>query len=98
MKRGYRLIACALILALMLPNATFAQSAEGFGQNVRIKLSIGDRTSFKFTPVGEFTLLEDSVVKVGTEELTVKAVGGRVSIEFANKTARITASARTISA
>ena len=75
MKRGYRLIACALILALMLPNATFAQSAEGFGQNVRIKLSIGDRTSFKFTPVGEFTLLEDSGVKVGTEELTVKAVG-----------------------
>lgn len=86
MKRGYRFVAYALILALMLPQAAFAQGAEGFGQNVRIKLSIGDRTSFKFTPVGEFTLLEDSGVKVGTEELTVKAVGGRVSIEFANKT------------
>lgn len=86
MKRGYRFVACALILALMLPQAAFAQGAEGFGQNVRIKLSIGDRTSFKFTPVGEFTLLEDSGVKVGTEELTVKAAGGRVSIEFANKT------------
>lgn len=86
------LIALMLAAVFLLP--AVQARAEGFGESVRIKISIGDRRSFKFTPVGKFTLKEDKSVNVGTDELTVSITGGRVSIAFADKT--VTASSLTL--
>ncbi len=76
----------ALLLALTLLIGMVPARAAVFHSDVRVMLSIGSVREFTFTPVGEFTLQEDEDIKVGTEELTVKAVGGQVSITFGDDT------------
>lgn len=76
----------ALILALTLLFSMVPAYGAVFHSDVRVMLSIGKVREFTFTPVGEFTLQEDDDIKVGTEELTVKAVGGQVSITFGDDT------------
>ena len=77
--------AIAFAMALTLIMAMLPAFAAVFHSDVRVKLSIGSGRSFTFTPVGEYTLKEaDS--SVGTDELTVEAVGSRVSIKLGDKT------------
>ena len=66
MKARLKALIALMLAAVFLLPAVQAR-AEGFGESVRIKISIGDRRSFKFTPVGKFTLKEDKSVNVGTD-------------------------------
>lgn len=76
--------AIAFALALTLVMVMLPAFAAVFHSDVRVKLSIGSGRSFTFTPVGEYTLKEaDS--SVGTDELTVEAVGSRVSIKLGTR-------------
>ena len=77
--------AIAFALALTLIMAMLPAFAAVFHSDVRVKLSIGSGRSFTFTPVGEYTLKEADK-GVGTDELTVEAVGSRVSIKLGDKT------------
>ena len=76
--------ALAFALALTLIMAMLPAFAAVFHSDVRVKLSIGSGRSFTFTPVGEYTLKEAGS-SVGTDELTVEAVGSRVSIKLGDK-------------
>lgn len=76
----------ALIMALCTIFGLVPAQAAVFHSDVRVMLSIGKVREFTFTPVGEFSLQEDEDIHVGTEELTVKAVGGQVSITFGDDT------------
>ena len=76
--------AIAFALALTLIMAMLPAFAAVFHSDVRVKLSIGSGRSFTFTPVGEYTLKEAGS-SVGTDELTVEAVGSRVSIKLGDK-------------
>ena len=77
--------AIAFALALTRVMVMLPAFAAVFHSDVRVKLSIGSGRSFTFTPVGEYTLKEaDS--SVGTDELSVEAVGSRVSIKLGDKT------------
>ena len=76
----------SFILALTLLFSMVPAYGAVFHSDVRVMLSIGKVREFTFTPVGEFTLQEDEDIDVGTEELTVKAVGGQVSITFGDDT------------
>lgn len=82
--RKFRYIA-ALVIALLLVCAAIPAHAAVFAPDIRVLLSIGKPSEFSFTPVGEFTLLEFPELKVGTDELTVIATGGRVSITIGEK-------------
>lgn len=77
--------AIAFAMALTLIMAMLPAFAAVFHSDVRVKLSIGSGRSFTFTPVGEYTLKEAGS-SVGTDELTVEAVGSRVSIKLGDKT------------
>ena len=77
--------AIAFALALTLIMAMLPAFAAVFHSDVRVKLSTGSGRSFTFTPVGEYTLKEADK-GVGTDELTVEAVGSRVSIKLGDKT------------
>lgn len=77
--------AIAFAMALTLIMAMLPAFAAVFHSDVRVKLSIGSGRSFTFTPVGEYTLKEADK-GVGTDELTVEAVGSRVSIKLGDKT------------
>ena len=77
--------AIAFALALTLVMVMLPAFAAVFHSDVRVKLSIGSGRSFTFTPVGEYTLKEADK-GVGTDELTVEAVGSRVSIKLGDKT------------
>ena len=68
--------AIAFALALTLIMVMLPAFAAVFHSDVRVKLSIGSGRSFTFTPVGEYTLKEADK-GVGTDELTVEAVGSR---------------------
>lgn len=76
----------ALCMALCLLFGAMPAHAAVFHSDVRVKLSIGSETTFTFTPVGEYTLREDEDVEVGNEEITITAVGGRVSVTLDGKT------------
>lgn len=76
----------ALIMALCTIFGLVPAQAAVFHSDVRVMLSIGKVREFTFTPVGEFSLQEDEDIHVGVEELTVKAVGGQVSITFGDDT------------
>ncbi|HWR19933.1 MAG TPA: SpoIID/LytB domain-containing protein [Clostridia bacterium] len=76
----------ALGLALILLLTAMPARAVVFSSDVRVRISIGSQKEFSFTPVGKFTLQGQPNVNVGTDELTVKAVGGRVSLEVNGKT------------
>ncbi len=76
----------ALGLALILLLTAMPAYAVVFSSNVRVRISIGSQKEFSFTPIGNFTLQGVSNVNVGTDKLTVKAVGGRVSLEANGKT------------
>ncbi len=84
MGRPMKITAVFMALILLLPMVP-AQAAV-FHSDVRVMLSTGKGRELSFTPVGEFTLQEDEDIKVGTDELTVKAVGGQVSITFGDDT------------
>ena len=77
--------AIAFAMALTLVMIMLPAFAAVFHSDVRVKLSIGSGRSFTFTPVGEYTLKEADK-GVGTDELTVEAVGSRVSIKLGDKT------------
>ena len=77
--------AIAFAMALTLVMVMLPTFAAVFHSDVRVKLSIGSGRSFTFTPVGEYTLKEADK-GVGTDELTVEAVGSRVSIKLGDKT------------
>lgn len=77
--------AIAFALALTLVMVMLPAFAAVFHSDVRVKLSIGSGRSFTFTPVGEYTLKEADK-DIGTDELTVEAVGSRVSIKLGDKT------------
>lgn len=76
----------AIIMALCTIFGLVPAQAAVFHSDVRVMLSIGKVREFTFTPVGEFSLQEDEDIHVGAEELTVKAVGGQVSITFGDDT------------
>lgn len=80
-----RRIAAAL-LALLLVCAAAPAFAASYRGEVRVLLSVGAAGSLAFTPVGAYTLREAPGVEVGTDELTVAVVGGRVSITAGGKT------------
>ena len=77
--------AIAFAMAPTLVMVMLPAFAAVFHSDVRVKLSIGSGRSFTFTPVGEYTLKEAGS-SVGTDELTVEAVGSRVSIKLGDKT------------
>ncbi len=76
----------ALSLALIILCAAVPARAAVFCSDVRVRISIGSQREFSFTPVGKFTLEGEPDLTLGTDELTVKAVGGRVSLEAGGKT------------
>lgn len=84
MAKSLRFIALCMALCLLL--GAMPAHAAVFHSDVRVKLSIGSETTFTFTPVGEYTLREDEDVKVGNDEITITAVGGRVSVTLDGKT------------
>lgn len=83
--RKNRCIAAVCLLALLVCGAIPAQAAV-FTSDVRVLISIGGPTTFTFTPVGEFTLREAPDVAVGNDEITISAVGGRVSVTLGSET------------
>ncbi|HWQ58295.1 MAG TPA: SpoIID/LytB domain-containing protein [Clostridia bacterium] len=78
-------IAAALIALLVACAATPALAAS-YHSEVRVLLSVGSQSALSFTPVGEYRLLEAPEVDVGNDELTLEAVGGRVSLAVDGKT------------
>ncbi|HWS29709.1 MAG TPA: SpoIID/LytB domain-containing protein [Clostridia bacterium] len=76
----------ALSLALIILCAAVPARAAVFCSDVRVRISIGSQREFSFTPVGKFALEGEPDLTLGTDELTVKAVGGRVSLEAGGKT------------
>lgn len=76
----------ALCLALSLLCAAVPSRAAVFCSDVRVRISIGEQQEFSFTPVGTFTVKGEPSLAVGNDEITVKAVGGRVSMEVGGKT------------
>jgi SpoIID/LytB domain protein len=87
-------VVLALSLALIILCSAMPARAVVFSSDVRVRISIGSQKEFSFTPVGKFTLAEEPDSELGTDELTVKAVGGRVSLEANGKT--VTASSITL--
>ncbi len=77
--------ASAITLALTLLFSALPAYATVFHSDIRVKLSIDGGKAFSFTPVGEYTLKEADK-SVGTDELTVEAVGSRVSVTLDGKT------------
>mgnify|MGYP000860149199 CR=1 FL=1 len=75
-----------LSLALIIVCAAVPARAAVFCSDVRVRISIGKQKEFSFTPVGKFTVEGQPGLAVGTDELTVKAVGGRVSLAVGGKT------------
>lgn len=84
MKKGKRALGLLLVLLLFIP--CISAKAAQFGTDVRVKLSIGSKKSFNFTPVGEFKLKEDSTLNVGNNELEVYAEGGRIAVKIGDET------------
>lgn len=74
------------LLALVLLGAAWPARAAAFHTDVRVLLSTPKESALNFTPVGEYTLREDPSLKVDNGELTVTAVGGRVSLTVDGKT------------
>lgn len=75
-----------LCAALLIVGFAVPARAAVFCSDVRVRLSIGKQSEFSFTPVGNFTVEGQDGLKAGNEELTVKAVGGRVSLTVGSKT------------
>lgn len=84
MDRPKRILALCLALAVLCPG--LAVQGAVFTSDVRVRLSLGEETSFSFTPVGEFTLQEAPELTVGNDELTVTVVGGQISIQLDGET------------
>ena len=84
MNRPKRILALCLALAVLCPG--LAVQGAVFTSDVRVRLSLGEETSFSFTPVGEFTLQEAPELTVGNDELTVTVVGGQISIQLDGET------------
>ena len=86
----YKRIAAALAALLLALSAGFALPgralAATFCSEVRVLLSIGKTTALAFTPVGAFSLQEAPELELTGEELTVYAVGGRVSLTIGGTT------------
>lgn len=83
------------LLALISLFAGATVMAASYHTDIRVLLSIGKNQSFSFTPVGEFTLLEDDSIKISDgEELTLTRVGSRVSLTVDGKT--VTAASLTL--
>ncbi len=76
----------AALLALLALIAALPAAAASYHTDIRVLLSIGSPTSFSFTPVGEFTLLEAPGLAVGEDELTVTVVGSRPAVTIGGKT------------
>ena len=91
--RKRRYIAALCLAALLACGAAPAQAAV-FCSDVRVLLSLGTQQTLAFTPVGEFTLKEAPDLVVGTGELQVCVVGGRVSIQVGGET--VTAASLTL--
>ncbi|MDL2217950.1 SpoIID/LytB domain-containing protein [Christensenellaceae bacterium OttesenSCG-928-M15] len=83
-----------LCLVLFLMQIAMPAEAAVFSPDVRVLLSLGKQRSLSFTPVGKFTLKEDPSLVIGTEALTITAVGGRVSLEAGGK--KVTAASLTL--
>lgn len=76
-----------LSLSLLIITGVYTRArAAVFCPDVRVRISIGKQKELAFTPVGKFTLEGQPELTVGTDELTVKAVGGRVSLAVGGKT------------
>ena len=74
-------------MALLLALAPATAMAASYHTDIRVLLSIGKNQSFSFTPVGEFTLLEDDSIKIADgEEMTLERAGSRVSLTVGGKT------------
>ncbi len=86
-------IAAALIALLLLCSATPTLAAS-YHNDVRVLLSLGKASALSFTIVGQFRLREAPGVKLGEDELTVTAVGSRVSLAVGGKT--VTAASLTL--
>ena len=84
MDRPRRILALCLALAVLCP--ALAVQGAIFTSDVRVRLSLGEETSFSFTPVGAFTLQEAPALTVGNDELTVTVVGGQISIQLDGET------------
>lgn len=79
-------IVLMLSLSLIIICASVPARAAVFCSDVRVRISIGKQKEVSFTPVGKFTVEGQPELAVGTEALTVKAVGGRVSLAIGGKT------------
>ncbi|HOF99580.1 MAG TPA: SpoIID/LytB domain-containing protein [Clostridia bacterium] len=90
--KGKRTLA-ALLAALLLCAAAHAFAASYHGE-VRVLLSVGKKSALSFTPVGAFRLREAPELDLGGDELTVLAVGSRVSLTAGGKT--VTAASLTL--
>lgn len=86
--------ALMLSLSLIILCAALPARAAVFCSDVRVRISIGKQKEFSFTPVGTFTVEGQPDLVVGTDALTVKTVGGRVSLAVGGKT--ITAASITL--
>ena len=64
MNRPKRILALCLTLAVLCP--ALAVRGAVFTSDVRVRLSLGEETSFSFTPVGEFTLLRRRSLPLAT--------------------------------
>lgn len=84
--KAKRMAALALTLLVLWAGLPRAARAASYRTDVRVLLSIGSPTSFTFTPVGSFTLLEAPELTVGEQELTVTVEGSRPSITIGDTT------------
>lgn len=76
----------ALLLALFALCAATPARAASCHSEVRVLLSIESAGALTFTPVGDFYLLEAPTLTVGTETLTIRAEGCRVSLTVGGRT------------
>lgn len=86
--------AAALTALLLIGCFALPARAASYHDTVRVLLSIGKTCALSFTPVGEFKLQEDPQLKLGSDVLTVTAMGSRVSITAGGKT--VTAASLTL--
>lgn len=82
--------AMALFFALLTAITALPSHAAVFHTDVRVLLSVGAKKELPFTPVGSYHLKEDPSLVIGTEELTVKAVGSRPVLQIGDKTVTAT--------
>lgn len=93
MRKIRAFVACLALLLACVALPMRARAAV-FCPDVRVLLSLGRQQTLPFTPVGSFTLKEAPGLAVGSDELHVSVVGGRVSLQVGGKT--ITAASLTL--